>query len=553
MAEFSLMNEKVKTDLKGNVISSQSLSPVPTIQTVTPTPDNTNYAGITSGVTESVINDYKSLNTQQINARNAQTTGGSDILSLMNQLTGKAADTQAANEAAGVNKETENLNKYVSQLADLNAQASSLNREAQAIPIQIQQNAQGQGQTDRGIAPIEAGQQRLNTLKALSIGQQSDIAAAAATGSQLRLQAAKEKAQQIVDLKYKPLEEQVVLKQKQYDLNKDVLDFLDKRRSEALQIAINKEAKDLEEQKDKEKTIQDLAIKASAFGAPPDVVSAVTNSKSIVAAINAAGKFTSDPLDRILKLGQIDSNKVDIQYKKAQMAKIAQDIKESNAKLNPPTVPGSITDMATKMLNTAGSKADLSQGERQNLSKALTVIDQLDSLQSMIAKENYKGGVGPFKGRVNKIIAYLGQNPNAGAINAALKAVTPNLARGVYGEVGVLTDADINNYVKTLPNLTTAQQQNDLVLAMTLRTIQSSVKNQLTAAANSGVNVSGWVTDYNSLTQKITGIENRIGVSKMKVNDVIRSNPTLAPMIKELYQSGASDADVLQALGASGI
>lgn len=553
MPEYNLMNEKVMTDTKGNVISSASLAPVPTIQTVTPTPDTTNYAGITGGVTQSIINDYNSLNTQQTNARNAQTDTGSDILSLMKQISGKAADTQAANEVAGVNKETENLNKYVSQLADLNSQASALNREAQAIPIQVQQNAQGQGQTDRGIAPIEAGQLRLNALKALSVGQQSDIAAAAATGSQIRLQAAKDKAQQIIDLKYKPLEDQLALKQKQYDLNKDVLDFLDKRRSEALAISLKKEEKDLEDQKEKEKTIQDITLKASMFGAPPDVVSAISKSKSIVEAINAAGKYTSDPLDRILKLGQIESNKVEMQYKKAQMAKIAQEIKESNAKLNPPAVPGSITDFTTKLLNTAASKSDLSQGERQNLSKALTVVDQLDSLQTMIAKENHKGGVGPFRGKVNKLLADLGQNPNAGAINAALKAVTPNLARGVYGEVGVLTDADINNYIKTLPNLTSVEQQNDLVLAMTLKTVQSSIKNQLSAAANSGVNVSGWVADYNALTQKINSIENRIGVSKNKVNDIIRNNQSLAPMIKELYQSGASDADVLQALGATGL
>lgn len=262
MAQYNLQNEKVTTDDAGNVISSASLQPKPTIQPATPTPDTTDYNGITGGVTQSIINDYASLNAKQQEAQTQQQNTGSDILSYMQQLTNKTADTQAANEAAGVNTETANLNKYVQQLADLNAQASSLNREAQAIPLQVQENNRNTGATDAGVAPQSAGALRLNALKALSIGQQADIAAAAATGSQLRLQAAKDKAQQIVDLKYKPLEDKLAIKQKQYELNKDVLDSIDKKRSEALGVSLQKEAQDLAEKKAQSKVNTDLALTA---------------------------------------------------------------------------------------------------------------------------------------------------------------------------------------------------------------------------------------------------------------------------------------------------
>jgi hypothetical protein len=54
---------------------------------------------------------------------------------------------------------------------------------------------------------------------------------------------------------------------------------------------------------------------------------------------------------------------------------------------------------------------------------------------------------------------------------AQINSVVPNIARGVYGEVGVLTDADIQNYAKTLPNIKSTEDTNKLVLAMTLKTM----------------------------------------------------------------------------------
>src|SRR6185436_6832415 len=185
------------SNLGSSVIPASNIAPATPLRITAPTPDTTNYPSITGGVTDSIINDYTALNNQLTASQNQQNKTGTEITNLMEQLTGRTADTAAANETAGVNTETANLNRYVQQLADLNAKASSLNREAQAIPIQTQERNANTGATDRGVAPQDAGALRLNALKALSIGQQSDIAAAAATGSQLRLQAAKDKAQQI--------------------------------------------------------------------------------------------------------------------------------------------------------------------------------------------------------------------------------------------------------------------------------------------------------------------------------------------------------------------
>jgi len=87
----------------------------------------------------------------------------------------------------------------------------------------------------------------------------------------------------------------------------------------------------------------------------------------------------------------------------------------------------------------------------------------------------------------------------AQTLKAQLNSLIPNLARGVYGEVGVLTDADIVNYAKTIPNLTSTQDVNKAVLAMTLDTIANGYKKQLRTLVASGRDVSGFVSLYEEI------------------------------------------------------
>ena len=235
-------------------------------------PDLTPLDTIANGAVNSVLSDYTNLQNQQKSAETKEEASATKQVSLMDILSGKTADTQTAQEQTGVNAENQNLLNYSQQLATLNAQAQSLNREAQAIPIQDQQNATGQGVTDRGLAPITAGRLRENALKALSLGQQSDVAAAAATGSMLRLQAAKDKAQQIVDLKYLPLEMNLARERELYKLNEDSLKRIDSKRAEALNLAIKKDEQRITNEKEREKEVRKLIVDASPF-APPDLLS----------------------------------------------------------------------------------------------------------------------------------------------------------------------------------------------------------------------------------------------------------------------------------------
>lgn len=274
-------------DTSSNVINSANLAPVTPAVIPVPTPDTTDYGGITNGV----INSLDTLTTQSNDSQKKVTDSQNSIIDTMNAALGKTADTQAANESTGLNDATKQLNL-------LNAQAKSLNREASAIPIQTQENNKNTGATDAGVAPQTAGALRLNALKALSIAQQADIATANYT-------AAKDKAQQIIDLKYKPLEAQLEIKKQQYEFNKDALASIDKKRTDALGIALKKEEQDLADKKQKAKDIQDILLKASQFNAPQTVLDAIKNSTDANSAAIAGKGYLTDPLDTQLKKAQI--------------------------------------------------------------------------------------------------------------------------------------------------------------------------------------------------------------------------------------------------------
>lgn len=111
----------------------------------------------------------------------------------------------------------------------------------------------------------------------------------------------------------------------------------------------------------------------------------------------------------------------------------------------------------------------------QSMEKTISVMEQLGVLQQNIAGTD----TGPLMG------AFRSANPwddNAQTIKAQLSAIVPNLARGVYGEVGVLTDADVRTYSKTIPTLNSTEDVRNAVLYITIdmikRNIETKIKNQ---------------------------------------------------------------------------
>lgn len=407
-----------------NPITPEDLKQQEKVQIPTPIQDTTDYSSIVASSSNSVIDEYNRLNENLTRKENAQDASGNDILNLMGELTGKTAFTQQAEQQAGVQTETEAQNKLVEQLAGLNAQATSLNREAQAIPIQVQEQFKNTGATDRGVAPITTGRLRENALRALSIAQQSDVAAAALTGSQLRLQSAKDKAQQMVDLKYKPLEDALAIKKQQYDLNKDILERADKKRAEALNLAIKKEERMLDDLKEKEKVMENFKITLATNQAPTSLLEKARNAKSLdeIMVIPGISKYLQSPLERL----QYAKTSEELRQLQNQSTSEGLTVKQRESLLKDKTslqasarigIINAIKDYQTKF-NTLASRGVLGKKARAELNAALNT-----TIGSAINVAQGQGAMGDEEAKRIMGGLRVGNFNSSGKINSAIKGV----------------------------------------------------------------------------------------------------------------------------------
>jgi len=143
-----------------------------------------------------------------------------------------------------------------------------------------------------------------------------------------------------------------------------------------------------------------------------------------------------------------------------------------------------------------------------DLSKAFTTYKENTGKTSFFS--NAEGEItDPILGIIRSANPY---DTKAQQIKAQLQAIVPNLARGVYGEVGVLTDQDIANYSQTLPNLKSTKEVRDALLAITAKSVYRSIENKLLVQAKGGVDVSGYATDLTSLRSLTDSLLTEAGV-----------------------------------------
>jgi hypothetical protein len=103
-------------------------------------------------------------------------------------------------------------------------------------------------------------------------------------------------------------------------------------------------------------------------------------------------------------------------------------------------------------------------------------------------------------------------------MKAAVTAIVPKLARGVYGEVGVLTDQDIDNYSRTIANLKNTTDVNKAVMAMTLDIATRSLANQLNSLSAGGRDVSRFESIYKGMNDKAASIKSQLGVNQTQAS-----------------------------------
>lgn len=169
----------------------------------------------------------------------------------------------------------------------------------------------------------------------------------------------------------------------------------------------------------------------------------------------------------------------------------------------------------------------LLQDERKNITSAKRALGSLElynqalkgTLDNSISKETFGDGTGVIKGRLRTLASVWGGDPNAAAVNAIIQGIIPTIARGIFQEVGVLTDADIANYKKVVPNIDKPENANKLIELVLLKTLERTYADTLLTAAQNQTNVSNFKDEYNNITSRISKL---IGVSssvKLKTGD----------------------------------
>lgn len=439
------------TNLPVSAITPEMLQTPPAITTPTPTTsDHTVPLGIVGSVTDSIAGDYASANQAKIDAEAKLSNDRQAIIDGQRASTaGKSAFSANADETAGVNSANSDVTRYASQLADLNGQISSLNRDSQAIPIanRMLYGKNGNAGTDNTVANVNYDQLQQNALKALSLGQQADLASAALTGSNLRLLAAKDKSAKMVDLEYKPKEEELALRQKQYDLNKDALTAIDKKRTEALGVALKKEADALAEDKDNKKAISDMIVNAASANAPKELMAAAKLAKTPAEAAMILKEYAGNYYQTQLLKAQIDKQKADTAKVRA----------ESNAAHN--------ASVATAASSTAKDWVTQYNSGAMSLEDIYTKIGS--SKEALV-----------LKNQVASLIAAQGGKRVYGSDDASVQAITSqikNVDDLLNGDVGSIVGL-VQGGLGVLPDRLNIYKQDALATAKNLvsnQTLQS--------------------------------------------------------------------------------
>lgn len=148
---------------------------------------------------------------------------------------------------------------------------------------------------------------------------------------------------------------------------------------------------------------------------------------------------------------------------------------------------------------------DLSPPNSEGKTLSQTEVDRIAALNQAemdIAslEEMYQGlGVdfgGPISGRLKSLFS-AGQNANIIGLENAITAATPNLARGVFREVGVLTDEDVKRYKSLLPSPNDTEEVRKRKFSQLRKRIEEGRKDLMGAMEKSGRDVSGFTAAGN--------------------------------------------------------
>lgn len=168
----------------------------------------------------------------------------------------------------------------------------------------------------------------------------------------------------------------------------------------------------------------------------------------------------------------------------------------------------------------------LTQSEADPITKIKRVVGQAEVISSLVKNAN----TGPIMGIIRSNNPY---DTKAKLLQAQVTALVPTLARGVYGEVGVLTDTDVERYTRTIASLKNTQDVNKAVMAMTLDIASKSIAAQLESMAAAGRDVSGYKNMYKDINSRVGTLKTQLGIGSTAPKTTTTSVPDVKVKAKD--------------------
>jgi hypothetical protein len=134
----------------------------------------------------------------------------------------------------------------------------------------------------------------------------------------------------------------------------------------------------------------------------------------------------------------------------------------------------------------AGKKEKLQQFQLQSFENVNRAQATLSDLAKQLEKVQSK--MGPISGNLLKRNPY---DEDVQLLQNYMTALIPTIARGVYGEVGVLTQADIDNYSKLIPNITQSPSLAKSTLEFLSKDIERAKNNKFDIWESTNYDVEG--------------------------------------------------------------
>ena len=249
-------------------ITSADVTPISTPQFQTPT--------------TSPVFPVAGLNVMPIEPTKPETEA-SDISVRLQQLNQQLAGQSAVR----TQKEAElGVPEILKSQRDLSTRLKTLQAEALAIPLQIQQEFAGRGATMGGVAPIETGRLRQNAIQALSVGAMLE----ATRGN---LQTAFDLVDRAVGQEFGPIREEIAIKTANLDLilKSPSFSLAEKNRAQAQNEAQKARAAQIASQEANAKEIKNYAVEAAQQGASSDILQRIQSARSPQEALQIAGFY----------------------------------------------------------------------------------------------------------------------------------------------------------------------------------------------------------------------------------------------------------------------